>query len=278
MTGFARDGLCSRRKNKNQGVFMKKISLFLVTFVMLSLCLMACSYKSKEVKVTETFLKSGSDDSNYVELTKINDNIWVHTTYANYNGSRTPSNGVIAISSKGLVLVDTPWNNAQTKELIKLSKSVLKKDITLAIITHAHDDRIGGIDTLIENKVDVRSTSLTVKEAEKNGFKKPEPKLDIEPKITFGNINMEVFYPGEGHTVDNITVWFPQYKVLFGGCLIKSLEATDIRNIADANVKMWPYSVKKVLEKYADAEVVIPGHGKWGSLDLVNHTLGLVSK
>ncbi|HEY9061116.1 MAG TPA: subclass B1 metallo-beta-lactamase [Pseudobacteroides sp.] len=257
---------------------MKKICLFLVTLVFLSLYLMGCSNKSEDVKVKESFLKSGSDDSNYVELTKINDYIWVHTTYANYNGSRTPSNGVIAVSSKGLVLVDTPWNNPQTKELIKFSKSVFKKDIVLAIITHAHEDRIGGIDTLIENKVDVRSTSLTVKEAEKNGFKKPVPELDSEPKITFGNINIEVFYPGEGHTVDNITVWFQQYKVLFGGCLIKSLDASDIGNIADVNVKRWPDSVKKVLEKYADAEVVIPGHGKWGSLDLLNHTLELVSK
>jgi metallo-beta-lactamase class B len=245
---------------------------------LLSYCSIACSNKSEDVKVTESSFKSGSDDSNYVELSKINDNIWVHTTYSNYNGSRTPSNGVIAVSSKGLVLIDTPWNNAQTKELIKLTKSVFKKDIVLAIITHAHEDRIGGIDTLIENKVDVRSSSLTVKEAEKNGFKKPEPKLDSDPKIAFGNISMDVLYPGEGHTVDNITVWFPQYKVLFGGCLIKSLESDNIGNIADANIKQWPFSVKKVLEKYPDAEIVIPGHGKWGNLELVNHTLELLGK
>lgn len=257
---------------------MKKISMFLVTLVLLNLFLVACSNKSEEVKIAERFFKSGSEDLNYVELSKINDNIWVHTTYSNYNGSRTPSNGVVVVSSKGLILIDTPWNNAQTNELINLTKSVFKKDIALAIITHAHEDRIGGIDTLIENKVDVRSTSLTVKEAEKNGFKKPEPKLDSDPQIAFGNINMEVFYPGEGHTVDNITVWFPQYKVLFGGCLIKSLDSNSIGNIADANEKAWPYSVKKVLEKYSDAEVVITGHGNWGSLDLVRHTLELVSK
>jgi len=260
---------------------MKKICLFLITLFLFSFCLVACSNNaetSEAVKIEEDFLKSGIDDSNYVELSKINDNIWVHTTYENYNGSRTSSNGIIAISSKGVILIDTPWNNAQTKELIKLTKSVFKKDISIALITHAHEDRIGGIDTLIENKVDIRSTSLTVKEAAKNGFKKPDPKLDSDPKITFGNINMEVFYPGEGHTVDNITVWFPMYKVLYGGCLIKSLDSKSIGNIADANVQMWPYSVKKVLEKYSNAEVVVPGHGKWGSLDLVKHTLELVGK
>ncbi len=270
----------------------KKIGLVLVTCFFLSIFFTGCSNKSEGVKVAETssenvsedievtenFYRSASDTSDSVELTKINDNIWVHTTYTDYNGSRTPSNGVIALSSKGLILIDTPWNNAQTEELIKLTKSVFKKDIALAVITHAHADRIGGIDTLLNNKIDVRSTKLTVTEAEKNGYQKPEPTLDTQPNISFGDINLEVFYPGEGHTVDNVTVWFPQYKVLFGGCLIKSLDAKDKGNTSEANTVMWPASAKKVLEKYPDSEVVIPGHGEWGNINLIRHTIELVSK
>ena len=233
---------------------------------------------SEDIKMTESYYKSDSDTSNSVELTKINDNIWVHTTYTDYNGSRTSSNGIIAVSSKGLILVDTPWNNAQTKELIKLTKSVFKKDIALAVITHAHEDTIGGIDTLLDNKIDVRSTRLTAIEAEKNGFQKPEPTLVSGQCITLGNIDLEVFYPGEGHSVDNITVWFPQHKVLFGGCLIKSLDARDKGNTSEANVVMWPASAERVRQEYPDAVVVIPGHGKWGNLDLIRHTIELVSK
>lgn len=257
---------------------MKKVYLVLVILTLLSLCLAGCSNEPRDVKVQETFLKRGSDDSNLVELSKINDNVWVHTTYQNYNGYRTPSNGIVAVSSKGLVLIDTPWNDEQTKQLLKLTKYTFKKDIELALITHAHVDRIGGINTLIENKVDVRSTSLTVKEAEKNGFKKPEPKLDSNPKIEFGNITMEVFYPGEGHTVDNITVWFPEYKVLFGGCLIKSFDSNNLGSTEDANIQQWPSSLRNVQKKYPDAEAVIPGHGYWGSVDMISHTLELFDK
>lgn len=256
---------------------MKKVGL-LVLIMCIAFLTFACTNKdsvSKETKVEGDFFKSGSEDSNYVELQRVKDNIWVHTTYANYNGARTPSNGVIAVTSKGLILIDTPWNNAQTRELIGLAKKIFNKEISLAVITHAHEDRIGGIDALIEKKIDVRSTGLTAKEAEKNGFKKPQTELEPGEKITLGDMNLEVFYPGEGHTVDNITVWFPQYKVLFGGCLIKSLESRDIGNIEDANIKQWPTSVNKVLRKYSDAEIVIPGHGKWGSLELVEHTLDL---
>lgn len=258
---------------------MKKICI-VISIIILSLvgCSKTVPTHREKGEVNEDFYKSGTSDENYIELYKINDTIWVHTSYAKYNGHRVSSNGVVVISSEGLVLVDTPWNNEQTDELLKVTKDVFKKDIIIAIITHAHDDRIGGIDTLLENNVDVRSTSMTLIEAEKYGFKKPQPKLDSEPSFSVGNIDVEVFYPGEGHTVDNITVWFPQYKVLFGGCLIKSLDSKDKGNIEDANVQQWPYSVKNLLEKYPDAETVIPGHGEWGSLDLIRHTLELVSQ
>lgn len=258
---------------------MKKVSIFILIIFIIALCLTACTNKnstSSGTKVEGNFLKSGTDDSNYVELQKVKDNIWIYTTYTNYDGKRTPSNGVIAITSKGIILVDTPWNNTQTRELIGLTKRIFEKDISLTIITHAHEDRMGGIDTLIEEKIDVRSTSLTAKEAEKRGFKKPQTELGMDEKIKLGDTNIEVFYPGEGHTIDNIIVWFPQDKVLFGGCLIKSLESTSIGNIEDANVKQWALSVEKVLERYSDAEIVIPGHGKSGGIDLTKHTLDLL--
>lgn len=260
-------------------VIMKKVIFLIIAICTIAIYSTSCTNKasvSNDSKVEENFFKSGSEDSNYIELRRVKDDIWVHTTYANYKGMRTPSNGVIAVTSEGLILIDTPWNNAQTLEMIKLVREVFNKDISLAVITHAHDDRIGGIDALIENRIDVRSTGMTAKEAERNGFKKPQTEIDSDTKITVGDMDIEVFYPGEGHTVDNITVWIPQHKVLFGGCLIKSLESKDIGNAEDGNIKEWPDSVRNVLEKYSDAEIVIPGHGEWGSLDLVNHTLDLL--
>ena len=259
-----------------------KRKIFIVMIVIINLMILnACTSKSisSDPLIQEkNFYKSGSTDENYVELFKVNDNIWVHTTYANYNGYRTPSNGVIVVTTDGIVMIDTPWNNQQTKELLKLTKDVFNRETNLAIITHAHEDRIGGIDTLIENEIEARSTSLTAEEAHKYGFKRPQPSLDNDPTILIGEVAIEVFYPGEGHTIDNITIWFPQYKILFGGCLIKALESKDLGNVEDANLQQWPYSVRNVLEKYSEAEVVIPGHGKWGNLDLVKHTLELTNK
>ena len=50
----------------------------------------------------------------------------------------------------------------------------------------------------------------------------------------------EVFYPGAGHTQDNLVVWIPEAKLLFGGCLIKEERARHIGNVTDADLQGWP--------------------------------------
>jgi metallo-beta-lactamase class B len=259
---------------------MKKIYLILIlTLIILSVT----SCVSKDVESSDAFkigemLTNGDIDSNYIQLVKVEENLWVHTSYDNYNGKRTSSNGMLINTSEGLILIDTPWNDEQTKELIKLAKDKFNKDFALAIITHAHVDRIGGINTLLDNKIEVRSTKLTAGLAESNGFKRPNPVLDINTKINLGDMELEVFYPGEGHSPDNITVWIPQYKVLFGGCLIKSLESEKLGINTDSKVDKWPDSVQAVKEKYADIHFVIPGHGDWGGNELIEHTLDLLKE
>ncbi len=232
---------------------------------------------SKLAEVSGDYYESVPTEKNRVELYKLNERLWVHKTYMDIGGVGTPSNGLIAITSDGLFLVDTPWNNEQTGVLLKLAKDVFKQDITDAVITHAHADRIGGIDTLLENDIEVRCIGLTAKEAEKNGFTKPGTIIGEEAAFSVGDIDIETYYPGRGHSPDNITVWFPRYKVLFGGCLLKSLDSKDKGSITDADLEQWSSSVRKLVDKYPDAEVVIPGHGQWGGLDILKHTEELVN-
>ncbi|WP_077845988.1 subclass B1 metallo-beta-lactamase [Clostridium puniceum] len=263
-----------------------RIIIFLSVLVsIVSIVMISCSNRPKEVnwverdKLTESILKSGTDDSNFVQLTKINDNVWVHTTYYNYNGSRTLSNGLLVITSKGLVLIDTAWTNEQTEELIKLTKEKFKQDITTAIITHAHMDKIGGIKTLLENKIDVKSTPLTAQFAEKLGYDKPNPSITSDDTVLeLGDTKLEVYFPGEGHTADNIVVWLAKDKILFGGCIVKPLESKTMGNTSDANMKAWPNSIENLINKFPDAEIVIPSHGDWGDKQILTHTLDLLKE
>jgi len=61
--------------------------------------------------------------------------------------------------------------------------------------------------------------------------------LDLE----FGGETLQVIYPSPAHTSDNMVVYFPACKLLFGGCMIIGWEAVGI--ITDADLTAWPESV-----------------------------------
>ncbi|OYD07863.1 subclass B1 metallo-beta-lactamase [Paludifilum halophilum] len=235
---------------------------------------MAQSKKSSPTQIT--------NPEKTIVLTKLNDKVWAHTSYNEWNGTTYDHNGLIVSTSKGIVLIDTAWDTAdnyqKTEELLKMIKKHLKKKVVLALITHAHDDSIGGIQALLNQGIDVRSTHLTAKLAKDYGYPSPKPTLDVNPVMKVGDTVVESFYPGEGHSQDNITVWLPQYKLLFGGCLIKSLDAKDLGNLSDANVEQWDDSVKKVIDRYPHVKTVVPGHGNWGNKSLLFHTISLIKQ
>jgi metallo-beta-lactamase class B len=69
--------------------------------------------------------------------------------------------------------------------------------------------------------------------------------------------------------------WIPSKKVLFAGCMVKSLNARNIGNIEDADLNAYPITLRKVKETFPDAKIVVPGHGRLGGLDLIDHTIRL---
>lgn len=175
-------------------------------------------------------------------------------------------------------MVDTPWTEAQTQELLDMSRERFGVQVRLAVITHAHEDRLGGSAALLAGNVPAFYTERTARLAQKQGYQLLEPRLAPHSAVfRIGGVEMEVYFPGEGHTTDNMTVWFPGERALFAGCLVKSVSSAGIGNVAEANLGEWPNTLDRLLAKYAEAVTVIPGHGEWGGLNLIAHTRGLLS-
>lgn len=198
-----------------------------------------------------------------IDVTRYSESIYIYQSYFTYQGSKTGANAVVYAGKDSVIIIDTPWDNDQTEQLLRWVETELKKPVAYFIITHAHLDRIGGIEVLKEKGIVSYGSEKTAEEALKRKYSAPDKLFENDTTFRLKRAQVEVFYPGPGHTVDNVVVYFPQEKVLYGGCFLKSSKAPDLGNLEDADVAAWPASLKRVQERFAKATLIIPGHGEW---------------
>jgi glyoxylase-like metal-dependent hydrolase (beta-lactamase superfamily II) len=185
------------------------------------------------------------------------------------------ANGMLAEIDGGLLLIDTPWTDEQTTTLLDFVQSDLRRRIVAAVVTHSHADRMGGLGALRRAGIPVGALDLTVAKARLAG-EAPDVLFTAHQGVHRDARGFELFYPGPGHTSDNIVVWLPRQRALFGGCLVKEAAATGLGNVAEADLASWPKAIAAVAERYPTAEVVVPGHGAEGTLTVLGHTLALL--
>jgi glyoxylase-like metal-dependent hydrolase (beta-lactamase superfamily II) len=215
-----------------------------------------------------------------VELRRLRPGVWIHTSrYVFPDGSIIPANGLVVKEAGGIVLIDTAWGEMLTAELLDQIKQQIKLPVRRAIVTHSHADRIAGADLLRQHGIPVFAHPLTIRRADAVAIAMPSDSLVglRRPGDAEWLGSVEVFYPGAAHSADNVMVWVPSVRVLFGGCAVKSAESTSLGNLADADTRAWPDAIHRVMERYGQAEVVVPGHGAEGGKELLTHTLELLT-
>lgn len=225
-------------------------------------------------------MKTAAPVKSTVKLRLLRPGVWIHTSrYVFPDGSVIPSNGLVVREGNGLVLIDTAWGEMLTAELLDEIQREIKLPVRRAIVTHSHADRIAGADLLRQRGIPVYAHPLTCRRAASVAIAMPTDSLALhKPGDAVFVGSVEVFYPGPAHSPDNVVVWVQSARVLFGGCAVKSLDADNLGNLADADTRAWPASLHRVMERYHQAEVVVPGHGAEGRQDLLTHTLELLTK
>jgi metallo-beta-lactamase class B len=215
--------------------------------------------------------------SNDIQLIHLTDSMFIHITWHEFEGyGYLPSNGVVYIKNGEAVIIDTPIDEKETKVLCDYLQNSMKVTIKAVIPGHYHDDCLGGIDYLHDQGVWSFGNELTAKKCAELDISGPKSTFGQSLDLYFNGDIIQLRYLGPGHTFDNIVVYFPKEKVLFGGCLIKSINSQTMGNLADAIVSEWDKSVENVQHAFPDADIVIPGHGPFGGTDLLQHTIDMV--
>lgn len=214
-----------------------------------------------------------------IRLVQIDPNVWVHISSWRFeNGKAYPSNGLIVRQDKQLFLVDPAWGEAASSALLKAIDEQIGLPVRLAVSTHFHDDRVAGDTVFKAHGIDVYATPLTRQLAADVGNVVPAMRLDGLQKagdsLRIGPL--DVFYPGAGHTIDNLVVYLPESHILFGGCAVHEQARDNAGNTADADLAAWPASLKRIQARYPEAKIVVPGHGVPGGQALLSHSIRLV--
>lgn len=212
-----------------------------------------------------------------IQLIHLQDSIYVHVTWHQLDSyGRFSSNGMIVIRNGQALMIDTPMDNDKTEKLTRYLKDSLRVDVTKLISGHFHDDCLGGLGYLQSIGVESVANSRTVAKCKELGLPVPSRAFTDSLIFDFNGEQIECRYFGAGHSFDNITVWIPGNKILFGGCLVKSIDSGGLGNLSDAVVADWDHTIKQILEKFPLICTVIPGHGDFGGPELLTHTIELV--
>jgi len=218
-------------------------------------------------------------------FTEIAPGVWMHTSYKNIPPyGPFPSNGLIVVTNENdAVLIDTAWNEAQTAEIVEWVQEHLQRKLIAAIVTHAHDDKMGGMGVLKRTNIPTFAHPMSNTLAPKRGLLAADHDLLVKPnddlEVPGLNLpNIAIFYPGPGHSEDNIVININERGVLFGGCLVRPSTSFSLGSTKDATIDVWGHSVDKVATRFPESSIVIPSHGRPGDRSMLAHTSRLTRK
>lgn len=205
------------------------------------------------------------------------------------------ANSLLYIAKDGtLILAGSPYTPETTQHLLTWLRTRYGARPLVHIATHFHFDASGAIGAFQaaggRTLASVRTAELLA--ARQTGLRdgvmallkdRPDQLAAFKdlvippPKETFPdgqNLRLdfgepvEIIDPGPGHSEDNVVVWFPESKILFGGCLVRSQAGAG--NTTDADLAHWPKAIEGL--KSLGAQHIVPGHGDRFGGDLLEFT------
>lgn len=208
-------------------------------------------------------------------VTQLTDNTFEHTSYKQTQDfGNVPCNGVLVRGGTEVIVFDTPTDDQGSEELIQWVTGTLHCKISAVIPTHFHDDCLGGLKAFEEHQIPSYASYKTIELAKAAGSAIPKNGFNDSLVLKVGKERVTARFFGEGHTKDNVVGYFPRENVLFGGCLIKEMDASK-GYLGDANLAEWSGTVKKVKKAYPKVKLVVPGHGDYGDKKLLDYTIQL---
>lgn len=206
-------------------------------------------------------------------ITPLSGDFYVYTTYNTYENSRVPANGMYVVTSSGVVMFDTPWDTTQFQPLLDSIELKHHKPVILCFATHWHSDKTAGLEYYRQQGIKTYTTTLTDELSKKNNKKRAEFLMQQDTVFNIGQYSFETYYPGAGHTIDNIVIWFEKEKILYGGCLIKGVDDDTLGYLGDADTTAYTGTLQNVQKKCRQPKTIVIAHSDWSNNRSLQHSI-----
>lgn len=201
--------------------------------------------------------------------------VWRHRSWhVTPDGTAWPSNGLVVKGKRRILIIDTTWMTADMEPLLRQMREVAGELPAMLVPTHAHGDRMSGLDVARTHGVRTLAFHLTQQDAPSRNLPVADETWSGKTRrFDLGGMHVEFFHPGCAHTRDNIVGFVEEAGILFGGCMLRSMADTSPGALGDACPKEWLQSLDRVVARYGKkTRIAIPGHFEHGGPELLAHT------
>jgi glyoxylase-like metal-dependent hydrolase (beta-lactamase superfamily II) len=170
-----------------------------------------------------------------------------------------PGDVAVRVTPAGVILIDDKFTENVAEVMTQL-KTVTTQPVKYLLNTHHHADHASGNSVIRNMGVDV----IAHKNIRANFLRIKQPG---EPNITFtdqaavylGDVEVQLFYLGRGHTDGDTVIYFPDLKTVHTGDLI-----IDAMPVIDYDGGGSAIEFIKTIDNLLkiDFDTVIPGHGR----------------
>lgn len=204
---------------------------------------------------------------------------------------------VVETRSGALLLADTPPTADATRALLTWLKARFGPRRLVVVNSHHHLDAAGGNAVLRAAGAEIWGADATAEAIAAKGVSMrdavvkqhaetpfaaavaataPEPpgrRFPLKEGTTLDlGEPVRVLHPGHGHSADNVVVYLPERKLLFGGCAVVGMPR--LGYLGEADLARWIEAVDVM--RGLGATQVIPGHEDRLGAELLDHTQELL--
>ncbi len=198
-------------------------------------------------------------------------------------------NSLVYVGRRHVTVIGATWSPAIARQLGERIRAITSLPIAEVVNTNYHPDRAGGNAYFREIGADVIATRRThdlmkfdwdrvIRWTQRGVPDYPSIPPVLPNVVKRGDFRLQkgrirVFHIGESHTPDGVFVYFPDERVLYGGCILKER----LGNLEFANLAEYPKTLQRLRARKLPIDTIVAGH--WTPLhgpELVDQYLELL--